>query len=355
MPSSPTSTLRHLLGGLCLGLLSAAAGAQKIDTVSVDAQFDAAAQAAKLIQLSDASALKGVRRLAIGSFQVEFQRKGAASASSYRIGQSGSAYTSVTVSLTGVDNPALQAITDALYQDYRASLQAAGWQLVPHEQVLASVAYRKAAAGVAAGAQDTRAQSTWATVFAPKDMAVFGEGSTSTASAVPVVGMLASGLRSVGAAMSGVTTSNELSSELSAASLAVRMVVNFVEMQSSDRSWLGRSSGTASVAQAYALSIHPSSSLVVTRMEGGSASYSRLSLGAQLALPGPALREIKDVSSVAANVGLAVLSLAIGKGGSASVIEKEALAEPEAFQQTVLAGLGQARAMFVQRMSAASP
>jgi hypothetical protein len=353
--SSLHSPLRSTLLALGLAMACAAAAAQKIDTVAVDAQFDAAAQAGKLVSLSDPGALKGVRRLAIGSFQVEFQRKGVASANSYRIGQSGSAYTSVSVSLTGIENGGLQAIADALYQDYRSSLQAAGWQLVPHEQVLASAAYRKAAASAAPGPQDTRAQSTWATVFAPSDMVVFGEGSTSTASAVPMLGMLASGLRSAGAAMSGVSTSNELSSELGAASLAVRMVVNFVEMQSSDRSWISRSSGTASVAQAYALSIHPSSSLVLTRMEGGVASYSRLGLGAQLALPGPAFREIKDVSSLAANVGLAVLNLAIGKGNSSSVVEKEAVAEPEAFQQTVLAGLGQARAMFLQRMQAAAP
>ena len=77
-----------------------------------------------------------------------------------------------------------------------------------------------------------------------------------------------------------------------------------------------------------------------------------MTLQAPLLIDGAAFSEVKDTSSVAANVGLAVLALAIGGGGSASAVEKEAVADPAQYRALVSAGVGTVREMFMTRLRA---
>jgi hypothetical protein len=80
---------------------------------------------------------------------------------------------------------------------------------------------------------------------------------------------------------------------------------------------------------------------------------STATLQTPLTVDGSVFKEIKDTSSIAANVGLALLSAAIGKGGSSSAVEKEAVADPEKYRATVGAGLGTVRSMFMARLRVA--
>jgi hypothetical protein len=324
----------------------AATHAQTVDGIVVDGQTATAARAEAAVQLAGTPAvLKGLNRVAIGSFQVEFVHKGAASASSHRIGSSGTANTNVVVSLTGLSAADFQAVADAAYARTVADLKAAGLEVLPLDQVKASAAYRKLTEGATATAE-TRTKDTWSVVHAPAGMLVYGEGSASTGG----FGALAA----IGATMSAAFGQPELSRELDAAVLAVRLVVNFVDMKSSDRSWFNRSSGQSTVSWQYGPAVAPErTSFTVVRQQDGSAGQVRLALQAPLLIDGAAFSGVKDTSSVAGNIGLALLNMAIGKGGSSSAVEKEVVADPERYRALVGQGLEAASGLFAQRLKAA--
>ena len=129
----------------------------------------------------------------------------------------------------------------------------------------------------------------------------------------------------------------------------VRLVVNFADLKSSDSSWFGRSSGTSSIKGELAPSLTTASMMQVVQPSGVAAT---LQLQAPLLMDAGVFTQVKDTSSITAHVGLAVLSLAIGKGGSAIAVEKEAVAGPARYRTVVAAGVGSARAMFMERLRA---
>ena len=331
---------------IVIGLLTLPAAARDtIAGVPMDGSFRAAERQATMLKIEDVGkpALAGIQRAAISSFQVQFVTKGAAGASSYEIGRPGRAGTNVVVTLVGVGAPDFQLLTDKLYNDFIADLLVMGIDVVPTEKVLAAPAYQKMAASGSPSPTDTRTKDTWSTVYAPAGLAVYGVGSTSTAVAI------FAGFSAMSAAMSTMTGNQDLQKELDATLINVRLVVNFVDLKSSDSSWFGRSSGTATVGLQYSPSIVPAESFMTLHKPTVSGT---LALNAPLLIDGSAFKEVKDTTSIAANIGLAVLSLAIGGGGSQTAIEKEVVAESEPYRAAVGAGLGGMREMFMARLRA---
>ena len=328
-----------------LALLAAPALAAKVDAVPLDANFQAVERATTLLKVSgaDTGSLRGISRAAISSFQVEFVTKGAASASSYEIGRSGSANTNLQITMVGLGAADYQHITDLLHAEFERDLQAQGISVVPVAQVLASPIYQKMAASGKPSPTDTRTKDTWSTVYAPAGLGVYGVGSSSTAFA------LLAGFTALSDVSATMFANIELAKELDAALIVVRLVVNFVDLKSSDSSWFGRSSGSASVKGEVAPSLTTASMMQVLRPGGAAAT---LQLQAPLLMDAGVFTQVRDISSIAGNVGLAVLQLAIGKGGGASAIEKEAVADPARYRAVVAAGAGSARAMFMERLRA---
>lgn len=343
MPLPLLISRRAAAGLLCLPLLAGPVLAAKVEAVPLDASFQPAERAASLVQVSgaDKGGLTGITRAAISSFQVEFVTKGAASASSYEIGRSGSANTSLQITLAGVGAADFQQIAEQLHAEFERDLQAQGIAVVPVAKVLASPVYQKMAASGKPSPAETRGQNTWSTVHAPAGLGVYGIGSSS--SAMPLFGAL-SAISDISSTMFG---NAELAKDLDAALIVVRLVVNFVDLKSSNSSWLSRSSGTASVKGELAPALTPATMMQVVRPNGHTAT---LQLQAPLLMDAGVFTQVKDTSSVAANVGLAVLQLAIGKGGSSSAIEKEAVADPARYRTVVADGAGTARAMFMARL-----
>lgn len=70
------------------------------------------------------------RRIAVVGFVVAFQTATSASASASRLGSSSVVRSAVAANLTGVDEAAMQAITDSTWQDFQERLRAAGIELV---------------------------------------------------------------------------------------------------------------------------------------------------------------------------------------------------------------------------------
>ena len=328
---------------LTFSLSALPALAEKAEGVALDGTFKVAERAKTMLKVTNADApgLKTIQRAAISSFQVEFVTKGAAGASSYEIGKSGSASTNLQITLVGLGQPDFQAITDQLYTEFVRDLTAMKIEVLPAERVLSSAAYKKMAASGKPSPAETRTKDTWSTVYAPQGLAVYGVGSSSSAIA------LLAGFSAMSDVSSTMFGNQDLAKELDAALLVVRMVVNFVDLQSSNSSFFGRSSGTATVSWKFGPSVAGQSTTMAIHHAGTQAS---MALNAPLLIDGAAFKELKDTTSVAANIGLALLSAAIGKGGSASAVEKEAVADPQQYRTLVGNGLGTVREMFMQTL-----
>lgn len=341
------SAPRRLGAVLFAALLGASAQAETATGVALDKHFKAPEKAATMVTASaDAgTVLKGMQRVAISSFQVEFVTKGAAGASSYEIGRAGSANTHLQITLVGVDKADFQAITEKLYADFVRDLRDMRVEVVPTERVVAAPAYQRLAASGSASPVDTRTRNTWSTVFSPQGLAVYGTGSTSTA--FPMFGALAQ-FGNLGTALTG---NFDLQKELDAALLQVRMVVHFVDMQSSGLNKMFGNNAVASVGWQFGPSVAATTSTLTVHRPNGTAT---LTLRAPLLVDGAAFKEVRDTTSIAGNIGLAVLSAAIGKGGSATAVEKEAVADPAAYRTLVGDGVGAVREMFMQRLRDAS-
>ncbi|PWF54650.1 hypothetical protein [Massilia glaciei] len=310
------------------------------EPLRADAGFKPAEMAATLMRPdNNAATVRGIKRLAITAFDVEFVTKGSAAASATAIGRSGTANVSMTVTLKGVDDPDFQAIVAQLYADFVREVKAAGIELVPTETIMASAAYRKMAAG-GKSSPHRKGGTEPATVVAPEGRPIMG-----LSLAVKGGGLAA--LANFGAVAGGVFSGVELQKELDATLAQVRMVVRFVDLNKSSSGFLNRISGEAKVSA----QVNPAIAAGDTNLNLQSgAGGERFSLQRALLLDGGAIPELKDTSSVAGNVGLAVLSFAIGKGGSSSVVEKEAVADPARYRAVLGGGLGSVGSMMVEQL-----
>lgn len=346
---SPRATLTTSTAAIALALfgplLAVPAWAETVTGVPLDASFKAADRASSMLKVIDAdkSALKGIQRAAISSFQVEFVTKGAASASSYEIGRSGRASTNTVITLVGVGGADFQAITEQLHGEFVRDLKGMGIEVVPTSKIVAAAAYKKMAASGKPSPAETRTSDTWSTVYAPGGLGIYGVGSSSNAVAI------FAGFSAFSDVSSTMFANIELAKELDAAVVVVRMVVNFVSLKSSDSSWFGRSSGTATVRGEVSPSVAGTSTTMFVQRPTTNAT---MTLQSPLLIDSAAISEVKDTSSVVANVGLAVLSLAIGGGNSSSAVEKEAVADAAQYRTLVSAGVGTVREMFMTRLRA---
>lgn len=113
--------LKRLL--LSLYLLSGVA-------IAADPAPEGPAFSKPVVGISDASDLKGIKKVAIASFVVQFVVK-----------QTEEMVIDLERQLTG-DPEFLQAITEQMYRDFQASVQGAGFELVAHDTVVATKEYR---------------------------------------------------------------------------------------------------------------------------------------------------------------------------------------------------------------------
>jgi hypothetical protein len=337
------SFLRGMFIAICILSMNTSAFAEKIPGVAFDASFKPAERANSMLKLvnSHGTGVGDIKRAAISSFQVQFVTAGAASASSYEIGKPGRASVSSMIKLVGLEPTDFQAITDQLHTQFIRDLSAMKIDVVPNEQVLAAQAYQKMAASGKPSPAETRTKDTWSSVYAPAGLAVYGVGSSSTA-----ISLLA-GFTAMSDVMSTMSGNLELAKELDANLITVRLVVNFVDTKSSDSSWFSRSSGEAKVSWEFGPSIAAGESMMSI---SSPTQNMTMTLQAPLLIDGSAFKEIKDTTSVAGNVGLALLSLAIGGGNSATAVSKDAIADPEKYRMHVSAGIGAVREMFMERL-----
>lgn len=112
---------KRFLMALCL--VAGVAGA-------ADPAADGAAFSRPVVGISDAGDLKGVKKVAIASFVVQ-----------YVVKQTEEMVIDLEKPLTA-DPGFLPAVTEQMYRDFQASVKEAGFELVPHETVLATKEYK---------------------------------------------------------------------------------------------------------------------------------------------------------------------------------------------------------------------
>lgn len=340
---------------LALGLLSTAllAGTPAVQAVeaptpvALDAAFQPAAMAQQMFTLSDAAALKGIRRVVVPLFTVEFVTADSVTSSTSGFAAAGRATSSLYYQLTGVGEPDFQSLTDLLYADFLRDLKAGGLEVIEPAQLMASPLYAK----LAASGNPAPLRGDSAITMAPAGMAVYGlskaAAGTSSGGIFSALASMGSGISAVGAALDTI----ELAKETDAAVLEVQMRVNFVQLTAGNKGFLGRIASTASTTGKLNPNISNTSMRVYT-----SAASSTLTMKNPLALDSAAFSEVREKASTTGDVAGAVmvglLRLATGSGDSSSSSQMQAVADPVGYPRVVGGGLGAVREMLVARLRA---
>lgn len=320
------------------------------EPVVVEAGFNAAEMAGKLTKVSEAQQLKGIKRVAVPQFSVQFVTFDSATAETSGFAAGGRARVTSSYKLTGVAEPEFQAMAEALYAEFLQALQASGLEVLPFAQVTAAPSYAKlAASGVPA---PVRADS--AITVSPAGMALYGTHRAVAAGSGKSGGMFAafSGMANVASAIGSIGDVQALSKELGdAALLDVHMVVNFVELKNNNKGFFGRLSNTASVSAKTS----PSVGSATMGVQVG-ASQTQMTLGNPLALDAGAFKEVREQPKTTGDkvgaVAVALLSFAVGSKDSSSHEAMEAVADPARYREVVGGGLGLVGQMFAQRLKA---
>jgi hypothetical protein len=317
-------------------------------------------EAATVSQIFDTSklqpVLKGATKVAVTMFSVESVQK-TGKGVRMQSADGGSVSQSVTYLLAGVPQEQMQAVLDRAYDDFVAELKSIGLEVVPVADVLATQAHRKLAPTAAGGPKRVEQGEGVIEIYNARGLATVSSsrwiymntiagGGSSAGGQIGGLLSLARTAGNIGSMVGDGAASSEIASELGVAAIAVQLPLEFVEQAAS-----GSRSGSvtsAEVASRLRLSLSPMGYLGVTH-QGQSVA---LPLRMPLVMAGTPVAEVKDTSSVATNVGLAVLSMALGSKSSTRLTEKTAVADRERFAPAVGDGLAQLRPILKQALIA---
>ncbi len=313
----------------------------------VDASFNVADTAAKGFSIADTKALKGVKRVAVPVFAVEFITADNVSAKTSGFGSAGRASMTSYFKLLGVGEVDFQAITDALYLAFLAELKTSGVEVLEAQQVIAAPAYRK----LVAGTTPAPIKSDSSMMMSPPGLGIYGFAKMGGGNSAKSKGLFGA-LSDVGggfAAVGAIGDTIQLSTELDASLIEVRMRVNFAQLTNENKGFFGSLSNTATTSA----KVFPSVDNVMMGVQSGP-MRSTVTLNHTLTLNEAAFSEVRDKASttgdVVGAVAVGLLKLAIGSKDSSDSTEREVVADPAKYQQIVGAGLNTAGSLLVARM-----
>lgn len=351
MPFHPSVPARRWLlaatAMACLQLSAPALAADAPSPVAVDASFNAQALAATGFTIPDAKALKGITRVAVPVFVVDFVTADNVRTQTSGFGSAGRASSATYYKLLGVAEPEFQALTDAMYLDFLQRLKDSGLEVLGMEELQATASYRK----LAAGGKKTPIKGDTHTVLSANGMNVYGFARGNTGAAKPSSGLFGA-LASMGdgfSAVGDVMESIQLAKELNVATLEVRLRVNFVELADHNKGFFGRLSNTATTSgKAF-----PSIDGVMVQVQHNE-WRSSMTLNPTLVLDPAVFAEVREKPTTAGDVAGAVLvgliRLASNSKDSSSSTEMEAIADPARYRQIVGAGMSQLSEVLVARL-----
>lgn len=347
MVNLPTTWLHALALAACLAHPLALARSAP-EPLALDAQFKPAEQATALLEGTNDSALKGIRRVAVPQFSVEFVTADNVSAETSSFGSAGRASVSGYYALVGVAEPDFQALAEAFHAAFLQQLQAAGLEVVSPAEVAAAPSYRK----LAQGGTPTPMRGDSAITVAPPGMVLYGLAKAQQGGGKPgLIGAL-SNFSAVTSAIAGAGDAVELQKELGGAALLdVTLRVHFAQLTNNNRGFLGRMASTASVSSKVAAAITSARLSVAAGVSGN-----QITLKRPLVLDPAAFSELrqapKSAGDVAGAVALGVLRAAIGSKDSHSSEKYEAVADNSKYKEVVGAGLATVGELFTERLKA---
>ncbi len=317
-----------------------------LEPVAADAGFKPAEQASRLFTVAEAQALKGVKRVVVPLFTVDFTTADSVTAQTSGFGSAGRASASAYYKLKGVSQTDFQALTESLYAGFLAELKAAGIDSVPADKLLASPHYRK----MVASGKPAPALRDDGMMLAPAGMAIYGVSQLTSGGNKPgLFGGLAA-MTNAFSAVGSALDADALQKELDAAVLEVQVRVHFVQLTNGNKGFFGRLASTASVGA----QVFPSITSATFTVHNG--TRGTLTLKQPLMLDPAAFAEVRKAPTTAGDVAGAVavglLRLAVGSRDSSSSEEMEAVADPAKYREVLIGGIGILNQMFVQRLRA---
>lgn len=335
------------VAAMLLALASAAHAKDETTPLTVDAGFNVEQAAAKGFSIADTKALKGIKRVAVPVFAVEFITADNVSAQTSSFGSGGRSSMTSYFKLLGVGEAEFQAITDALYQSFLVELKTSGVEVLDAQQVLATSTYRK----LVATGSPAPIKTDSSMMMSPPGLGLYGfakMGGGNSAKSKSLFGAL-SDIGGGFAAVGAITDTIQLASDLDASLIEVRMRVNFAQLTNESKGFLGSLSGSA----ATSAKVFPSIDNVMMGVQSGP-MRSTVTLNHTLSLNSAAFSEVREKATttgdVVGAVAVGLLKLAIGGKDSSDSKEREVVADPSKYPQIVGSGLNAATSMLVARM-----
>jgi len=276
------------------------------------------------------------KRIAVPVFRVGFivQTKAAADSMAAFDRDRGGARAVMTVTLGGIDEELMQAITDKAYQDYLARLKEAEFDVVPFKEIKATKGYQQIK--FYDGDYSKNMFGTAVVVFTPTGMPLFWEGGNPIGNVTFDMGQ----------------PYNRLSGETNSMVVLPTMVINFAEMSSSGRSFFANK---ASVGAEMGITL---SKLSLQHMRIGHEKIST-------AIIFSAMPKVKEPLSIAGNFGemvtddsyddaalVGLLSRGLGSALTTTARETKIVeADPAAYQALVLQALATGNQLFVSALA----
>ena len=225
------------------GFLEKIAEKRRDSVKEFDLNESPATLAKTFVDAKKPSALKGIKRVAIPNFQVEFAVENSTSA--FGGGTAGSASVKSRVMLIGIEDAVFQKIADDLYDKLVADLTAAGIEVLPYDKFKDNEHYQKIKSKFRPSATEMRSQDGRSKFYSAHGQPMYFFGKDTH------IG----GVSAIGEAFTTVQPQNiepSIARDLDAALLSVRMMVDIAKQESSGQHLMG---GFASVKTEAQLNI----------------------------------------------------------------------------------------------------
>jgi hypothetical protein len=336
---------------MALVMTGAPAHAEKYPKVGKDVVFaptvDHTGDASTLVWVNRPGAAKGVTKVVIPFFQVQFVVDSDTSANI-----SGGAHSKTMVTLVGPTPAQMQAITDRLYAKVVADLGAAGLTVIDPATARAFPNYAQLQdGGKPSGTKVDGHQGVNSLFFAPSGMTFYF---------LPTQDIAYTGAGSFGGFQTAMLPPREqaLMQESGAAVLGFRAVVDFASLASSDKAFLGHFRSSAKTSAAAAIAIRPIATqlwLMTPNAKPGITDMlnrMRFEVQAPLVIDTPAITAMTDARTrgdkrgeVLGNVASALLG-----GGMSKTRKYDIAVDPAVWERDVEASLNGVAQMFVVRL-----
>lgn len=326
-------------------------------TLSVQAKdaepvlLDASTDAARLVKSGqNTEALKGLQRVALTQFSIEFVTQDSVSSQTSGFASAGRASVTGNYKLVGLAEPDFQAVADQLRAQVLAQLAAQGLDVVPPEQVTAAPTWQRL---VAAGTPLPQRLDS-ALVVGPAGAALYGTSKMHTAAAgqkglFAAVAQIGSAGEALNVGFDNVSLQKELGD---AAVLEISLRVHFAQLADESKGFFGRLGSSAKISA----KTHPIVQRATLNVQRGSLG-TLLSVENPLLLDPGAFTEVREPAAtkgeIAGAIAVGLLRAAIGSKDSVSHKQYEVLADPAVYRERVGAGLQQTLGLLLTRMQSA--